>query len=165
MFLHRALFPFITISLPSICSAKPTDIFSLKKIAFEPLCAQACRVAIAESPLECTPNVPHVTSAQCYASNEPFLTTLALCIKIHCNKLSKSQVDDFWRRNAVGWASVQPPPKLSYEQALSSDTTEVTIRRGNPINSSSLINEYEYSQVVRLLSQWNQSESNHAIYA
>jgi hypothetical protein len=166
MSLRRVFVHSAALSLLPGCATEPTDIFNLRKIAFQPLCAQACRAVITNSPLECTSNTTHLTSAECYASNIPFLNTLALCIKTHCNDLSLSNIGEFWGRNAVGWDNLQPSPQYSYEEALGTGgTPAVTIRRGDPVNAVSLIDEEDYSQVLDLMSQWNDSEKSHAIYA
>lgn len=57
-------------------------------------------------------------SPECYATNDPFLQTVAWCISTHCDGISTSQFEEFWDLKIAGRMSIQPSPKYSYQKAL-----------------------------------------------
>lgn len=101
---------------------------------YDPPCAYMCRSSVSGWMLECPEDQYQVSAghhrrqhtmmmptAECYASNEPFLQTLAWCIHTHCsNNTAIAAIEAYWERNAPGNLLVQPLPNISYQDALAS---------------------------------------------
>ena len=86
----------------------------------------------------------------CYATNDPFLMSLAWCIKTHCpDDLAISQLEDFWEMNVAGRNEEQPLPKYSYQEAIARITTTPTTPYNSSLvlNGTELVDEYFYSMV------------------
>lgn len=102
---------------------------------YDPPCAYGCKGAVKAWSLDCgdfgTGGHSHdgtmaAPTPECYANNEPFLKTLAFCISVHCKGVAMSKIERFWETDLVGHQTVQPSPKISYQQALVSVTTPPT---------------------------------------
>ncbi|KAG7284023.1 hypothetical protein NEMBOFW57_010381 [Staphylotrichum longicolle] len=127
-------------------------------------CAYACRSSIAGWMLDC-PDAEHhdhghgesrgmmmmaMPSPACYASNDPFLTSLAWCIKTRCPEdIPNSLLERYWEMNAAGRKDVQPLPKYSYQDALARVTTPPTAVHNSSLvlNSTELVSDFFYSMV------------------
>ncbi|EAQ90388.1 hypothetical protein CHGG_02323 [Chaetomium globosum CBS 148.51] len=86
----------------------------------------------------------------CYATNDPFLMSLAWCIKSHCpDHLTISQLEEFWEMNVAGRNDEQPLPKYSYQDALARITTTptTTYNSSSVLNGTQLVDEFFYSMV------------------
>ncbi|KAF1994801.1 hypothetical protein P154DRAFT_526817 [Amniculicola lignicola CBS 123094] len=93
---------------------------------YDPPCAYACRDVVSGWTLDCDNNgggyanqSTKTPSPACYATNDPFLQTLAWCISHHCLGISVSKLGQYWDLNVAGHQRVQPSPKYSYQVALS----------------------------------------------
>ncbi|KAK3299525.1 uncharacterized protein B0H64DRAFT_337564 [Chaetomium fimeti] len=87
---------------------------------------------------------------ECYATNDPFLMSLAWCIKTHCpGDLTISQLEEFWEMNVAGRNEEQPLPKYSYQDALDRITaTPTTVYNSSLVlNGTELVSEYFYAMV------------------
>lgn len=124
-------------------------------------CAYACRSTMAMWMLEC-PDDPsahadmhagmmHHASPECFAANDPFLTSLAWCIKTHCadKDLSVSVLERFWEMNVAGRKDDQPLPKYSYQDALARIKVTPTGKYNSSLvlNETQLVDEFFYSMV------------------
>ncbi|KAL8339391.1 hypothetical protein RB601_005789 [Gaeumannomyces tritici] len=77
---------------------------------YAPVCAAACREAIAPALLACS---RVTTTPQCRASDASFLTTLAWCIRSTC-AAEPWELEKYWAEKATGGAV----PIWTYQQAL-----------------------------------------------
>jgi len=126
-------------------------------------CAYACRGSIAGWMLDCPDAAHHhherrammamaPPSPACYASNDPFLTSLAWCIKTHCPAdLPVSLLERYWEANVAGRMEDQPRPKYSYQDALARITAPPTTVYNSSLhvnlNGTQLVSEFFYSMV------------------
>lgn len=123
-------------------------------------CAYACRATMGSWMLDCTTSTSTPTdhsgmdmpmnkrdmmymappTPACYATNEPFLTSLAWCIYTHCPADTPiSELERYWEENVPGRMENQPKPKYSYQHALG-------MIEGDPQtvhNSSLMLNQTE----------------------
>jgi hypothetical protein len=140
------------------------DIFGLRKNIYVPRCAHACRTSIQESPLECSSIAG--TSEHCFASNEPYLQTLASCISTNCDDISNSEIDMFWNRYVVGWDLATPQPIYTYQTALGlAGQPSSILPFGKSLNQVSLVAENDYLIEYMSLADWNDSERYHTQFA
>lgn len=59
------------------------------------------------------------TSKECYASNTPWLTTLAHCINATCADVSKHILESYWAERATkSEAGNKVQPKWTYQETL-----------------------------------------------
>jgi hypothetical protein len=67
-----------------------------------------------------------MTWPECFASNEPYLTSMAFCVEQECSEFRYTflQLETFWATQATGDPKV--PPKWSYTEALSKVTQPPT---------------------------------------
>ena len=124
-------------------------------------CAYACRSSMASWMLTCSSDADMDMSdmsmmdsmtptPDCYATNDPFLTSLAWCIKTHCPQdLQMSQLEGFWEMNVAGRMDIQPLPKYSYQDALARIKTTPTKVHNTSfvLNNTELVSEFFYSMV------------------
>lgn len=103
-------------------------------IRFEnPACAFACRESISGAILQCSitdmgnmegmsgmddMSGGPMTDPECYATDDAFLRTLALCISTRCSSVSVWRLEQFWKGNVAGSDDTQPDPKETYQQTL-----------------------------------------------
>jgi hypothetical protein len=147
-----------------LSSAAGLNVFELEKSTFQPIVLHACRVALSDANLQCTADGK--TLPTCYATNRPFLCTLALCLQKHSQNVSEAQIDSFWSEFAVGWAEDQPQPSMSYLQALdAAGSPTMTIGRDSSIAKPSLLSEDNYLRAYRSISLWLRSESSQVTYS
>lgn len=108
---------------------------------YQPYCAFACRDVLAGCRLNCSSSSSledehhhrpralvrrhpgHVarfeTSAECRASGDAFLESLAWCLNTRCEHESVADLDRFWHADAVGSGGAhQPRPKYGYAESL-----------------------------------------------
>ncbi|KAF7593573.1 hypothetical protein BBP40_011193 [Aspergillus hancockii] len=139
---------------------------------YQPPCAHACRSSIT-NPLNCSMPSDHgmathwvveeSPSAECYATNDAFLQTLAYCLSLHCQAQANSAIQKYWEMNVAGSTQDQPLPKESYEQALQSITVRpnVTIHSSTVLESASLVSEELYDLNWHTLSVFEKMEITH----
>jgi hypothetical protein len=101
--------------------------FNDEQTNYDPLCAHACQRVLGTAMLSCSDvmdmghdmmAISPMTSATCYASDEPYLTSMAWCIHIKCaeDHIRTSKIDSFWERKITGDAKTEA--KWSYAEAL-----------------------------------------------
>ena len=141
-----------------------SDPFSLRHVPYTPVCAHACRLAIQSDTLECTPNGSTTTPPGCFASNEPYLTTLAYCISTKCASVPFAKLSAFWTKYAIGTSSNEPVPQISYKVALQkAGTPNVTAVEGQLLNATSIVPEESYQFQFNGLTSWNKAEDYHSV--
>jgi hypothetical protein len=134
------------------------DIFGLRKQIYIPRCAHACRAAIQQSPLECS--FKSRTSSQCFASNEPYLQTLAFCMSSQCPNSATPDFENFWSQYVVGWDQSTPAPIYSYETALQrAGKPNALLGYGKPLDQVSLVAPKDYLLADASLAKWNEAET------
>lgn len=127
---------------------------------YNPACAFACRDTVTGWMLDCDGSMNGEDhdhgdggmddmgwpSPECYATNDPFLQTLAWCISTHCQGVAMSQLEEFWTAYVTGRYAVQPSPKYSYQKALQLVTEPPTsiVSLSDVLNVPSLIDEEVY---------------------
>ena len=97
------------------------------------------------------------TSSECWATNDPYLTTLAYCMYVKCkdNHVPASKLEWFWETEATGQSTagqVLADPKWTYAEALAQvhSTPSVELDAGAQwLNDTSLVSEEVYQK------QWN----------
>ncbi|KAE8356182.1 ferric reductase [Aspergillus coremiiformis] len=142
---------------------------------YQPPCAFACRSTIT-NPLNCSMDaddgmhgswiVMKSPSPECYATNNPFLQTLAYCIYSHCQTRLNSTLQRYWEMNVAGNEQDQPLPKESYQQALQSIgfTPNATVHSSMVLSSASLVSEALYDLNWRTLTVFETVEISHERY-
>lgn len=97
---------------------------------YEPHCAFACRDVLATRRLACSSaeehhdkrhgghDSPFETSADCFASDEAFLGSLAWCLHSRCEHEEAATLESFWHADAVGSGAHQPSPEYGYQESL-----------------------------------------------
>lgn len=121
---------------------------------YDPGCAFACRDTVTSWMLDCgdagTGGSSHhadmemeTPSPLCYATNDPFLQTLALCISMHCKDSSVSKLESWWEQYVAGRQPGQPLPKISYQTALGNVKNVPTAIASEDLalNETSLVDE------------------------
>ena len=97
------------------------------------------------------------TSSECWATNEPYLTTLAYCMYVKCkdSHVPASKLGWFWETEATGQSTagqVLIGPKWTYAEALAQIQSPPTIEldaNAEQLNVTSLVSEEVYQK------QWN----------
>ncbi|KAF2016339.1 hypothetical protein BU24DRAFT_433400 [Aaosphaeria arxii CBS 175.79] len=121
---------------------------------YDPPCAFACRDVVTGWMLHCgdagTGGQSHhadmemeTPSPLCYATNDPFLQTLAWCISTHCQSETMSKLEGWWEHYLVGRQPGQPSPKISYQRALANvdEPPTTIISEDDYLNTTSLVDE------------------------
>ncbi|KAF2007501.1 hypothetical protein P154DRAFT_614840 [Amniculicola lignicola CBS 123094] len=124
---------------------------------YDPPCAYACRDLSTGWMLDCGDDHEAgqghhsdmemaTPSPNCYATNDPFLQTLAWCISTHCQNVKMSKLEKYWKMNVAGRQQVQPSPKYSYQVALARVTEPPTeiVDSEAVLNTTSLVDEESY---------------------
>jgi hypothetical protein len=130
---------------------------------YDPACAFMCRNSASGFMLDCPDDHHHhhhvdrkakrnahhhmMPSPECYATNDPFLQTLAWCIHTHCPEdLALSDIEQYWERNVAGNLNDQPSPKYSYQEALGrvDNEPQEVANASLVLNGTSLVDEWLY---------------------
>ncbi|KAF2873527.1 ferric reductase like transmembrane component-domain-containing protein [Massariosphaeria phaeospora] len=124
---------------------------------YDPVCAYACRDTVSAWMLDCgdagsgghshhSAMEMETPSPLCYATNDPFLQTLAWCISTHCKDVPISKLEQYWELNVAGRQSEQPSPKYSYQTALAMVTEPPTtvVDPEEILDVTSLVDEESY---------------------
>ncbi|KAK3324330.1 putative ferric-chelate reductase [Cercophora scortea] len=165
-------FPFVSIlvlalaapAVAHISSGRTGNGFIGYPIAmYNPTCAYACRDTVTSWTLNCTDSEDmsghdmsdmagmdmgsSSPSPECFATNDPFLQTLAWCISTHCTDEDIATLETYWQLNVAGRQAVQPLPKDSYQRALLKVTTPPTsvLDADAVLNEVSLVDEDAYA--------------------
>ncbi|KAI1370669.1 ferric reductase like transmembrane component-domain-containing protein [Hypoxylon crocopeplum] len=140
-----------------------------------PVCAYSCQYAFSSNPLVCadeesfsmdgmdgmdgmdmsdsqtgttlSQNVSAMPSSTCHAESEPFLTSVAWCIKNKCSSTPAWKIEKWWQSYVVGNMPTDPSPSLSYGAALALVTSppNITCASGQTLNETSLTDETYYN--------------------
>jgi len=127
---------------------------------YDPLCAESCIRSLSSYTLDCSDtdggHSGHMhgssTSNECYASNTPFLTSVAWCFSIKCGEydIPASTLQAFWEKSVTGSSKVAA--KWTYPVALAQVESPPTYQLNGSeplLNVTSLVSPKAY------LSQWN----------
>jgi hypothetical protein len=167
---------FYIVSFLPQCWAVGNGLIGFGKAMYPPPCAHACRAAIDSSPLRCTPEHEHSTGHshssptpdECFATDEVFLQTLALCISSRCADQSASSLETYWENHLVGGSTVKltPKPAMSYAEALQSITVkpDVVHEYGEPLNITQLVSSDDWESQYNGLSLFEETEVGHEKY-
>jgi len=143
---------------------------------YNPTCAFACRYTVTAWPLDCPGEESHhgggshsmhgSPSPQCYATHDPFMQTLALCISKHCEGVSAARLEKYWELNVPGRNRIQPLPKYSYQDALRLIDKPITaiLDSEEVLASPSLVDEEVYQSNFRTQLNFEQQENRHSLY-
>jgi hypothetical protein len=121
---------------------------------YDPYCAMACLRSFSSLMLDCSDGGESVgmhaimTSSTCWASNTPYLTSLAWCMHDKCSEeleIPNSKLEAFWESDATGQQSAgvkTVKPKWSYAEALAEVKGKPTIQltsEGMDLNATALV--------------------------
>ncbi|KAF9741500.1 hypothetical protein PMIN06_007313 [Paraphaeosphaeria minitans] len=134
---------------------------------YKPNCAFSCRAAISSCTLNCSTmmemegmdmtmdDMMMETSAECYASDDAFLQTMAYCLSQKCEGVQKWELEKYWEDNIPGTNAVQPSPKWTYQESLDrvSSAPNETVIGGDSLNQTMLVSEDDW------LANWNAQDS------
>ncbi|OTA61546.1 hypothetical protein K449DRAFT_465632 [Hypoxylon sp. EC38] len=136
-----------------------------------PVCAYACQNSFSSNPLVCTDDAPFgddemdgvgmgssqdgmtlpqnvsaMPSSTCHAESEPFLTSVAWCIRMKFRNTFVWQIEKWWQSYVVGNQPTDTPPGLSYGTALALVTSppNATCMGGQILSETSLADEMLY---------------------
>jgi hypothetical protein len=123
---------------------------------FNPACASACAIPAQQGSLTCsTPGgmtfkenlMFMLTSPGCYASNTPYLTTVAYCIKQNCQGENIDLLEHFWRVKMTQTEG-EVVPKWTYQQALLqvNGTPTGMVASMAPLNRTMLVSNATWSK-------------------
>ncbi|KAF2000908.1 ferric reductase transmembrane component 4 [Amniculicola lignicola CBS 123094] len=142
-----------------------------------PNCAFACRSTFSSAVLTCTDHDHEggghshgagPTSPECYASDEPWLTTLAYCIKSTCADYNVPawQLEKYWADKCTNDQAVQP--KWTYQQTVEelAKVPAPTKELGEEemLNFTALYNAETWEGYRGTLSHFENAETRHSRY-
>ncbi|KAJ3126200.1 hypothetical protein HK100_010391 [Physocladia obscura] len=138
---------------------------------YQPYCPFACLFVLSGVELNCSTTTDMdgmsmaETSSQCYATDNSYLQTLALCISTYCTDMTVSEIETFWEYQASFSGSNQPPIKESYQAALAAikTTPELTFS-GTVLNQTMIIDDSSYQPYWNALSVFQDGEVKHETY-
>ncbi|EFQ33687.1 ferric reductase like transmembrane component [Colletotrichum graminicola] len=153
---------------------------------YQPLCAYSCRVVLSGSALNCSTMgnegglpMPR-TPAECFATDDAFLTSMALCLQSRCTDLPAWKIEKYWHnteasiRNShrrldepgVHVVAKPPVPKWTYQQALAQVQGSVTsiLAYGEPLNRTSLVADFQYQLQYETMEMFERMETHHEKY-
>lgn len=137
---------------------------------YNPVCGYACHDAISAAPLSCTPmesmhghsGMSMSTPPECYAIDEPFLTTLAYCMNATCgSELAIWQREKYWAEKVTGDPNVLP--KWDYSETLER-VTKVPTETFDPMSegvlkSTLLVDKVTYETQSRFMVMFDHIEA------
>lgn len=149
--------------------------FGEQAVGYFPYCATACNRALGSNYLSCSFDgyVPggmmNSDSASatpaCRANNIPFLSSLAYCIRTHCD-YDLGVIETWWAAKASGTGGAFVPLKFSYQEALmlvSTPPTQVITPKEN-LTTTMLADETIYANQYGTLYSVNREEYVHVKY-
>ena len=106
-----------------------------------------------------------MTSPDCYASDDAFLTSLAYCFKVNCPNLPLWQLEQYWADAASGVPAV--PPKWSYQTALDhvNGTPSAEYTAPDTLNSTMLVPHMAYHTWSRFMPVLDHNSAKMYIYS
>ncbi len=132
--------------------------------AYDPYCAMSCLRSLYSLLLSCSSEgdtvgmVTNPTSSACWASDTPYLTSLAWCMHSMCAEFAvpNSKLEWFWETEATGQSTAGAqlvPPKWSYAIALANVSPQPPAHQlkadATTLNATSLVSPDVY------ITQWN----------
>lgn len=107
-----------------------------------------------------------VPSPECYASNDPFLQTVAFCVSTHCDDVPLWELEQWWSRRLTGRAADLPKPKQSYQEALAKVVARPnsTTPSDEMLMETSLVDEETYLANYNGNGAFEKNESTHVRY-
>lgn len=145
---------------------------------YKPNCAFACRSSFGSAMLTCsTDDHSHgahnhgtgPTPPDCRANDDPWLTTLAFCIKSKCPNVSPWKLEKYWAEKCTGDPSVQP--KWTYAETLveleknGDPTKELNLEEEMPLlNFTAKFNEETWEAFRGTLFHFEYAETMHSRY-
>lgn len=132
---------------------------------YDPVCAMACVRSLYTLGVSCSAGggtlgmIALTTTPECWATNDPYLTSLAYCMKAECAKYNilNSKFESFWELQATGQSNAgvkTVPAKWSYAEALAqlSSPPNVTLAaKATWLNQTSLVNPVTYMAQYNVL--------------
>ncbi|PKS05943.1 hypothetical protein jhhlp_007776 [Lomentospora prolificans] len=142
---------------------------------YDPPCAYACRASIV-NPLECpmdhdmhtgddaSSHMSMGPSAECYATNEHFLHSMAWCIHERCEGLQMSELEEYWELNIPGRNRIQPFPRISYQEALAevTEAPKEVIESDATLNTTTAVSDEVYWSQYNTLVAFEEVEAKHS---
>ncbi|CAG8408234.1 unnamed protein product [Penicillium salamii] len=119
---------------------------------YDPVCATTC-AEVVPTRLQCPKSDDggsylSTPSPECLATNEPYLTSMAWCIHVHCgDEVEIFNIESWWRLNIPGRQVDQPVPKMTYQHALSLIETPPTeiLEKGAVLNRTVTVSNESYN--------------------
>ncbi|WVQ62150.1 uncharacterized protein L199_000288 [Kwoniella botswanensis] len=109
-----------------------------------------------------------MATPECIATNTPFLQTAAYCMKTHCDSsVTIAAIEQWWWMNIVGTMPDQPDPSMTYQETLSSLSTDpnATLAEDEPLSKGVLVDEDSYIAMSYSLVNFQLAETRHAKYS
>ncbi|KAJ4295254.1 hypothetical protein N0V90_007265 [Kalmusia sp. IMI 367209] len=146
---------------------------------YKPNCAFSCRAAISSCTMNCSTmmemdgmdmsmgDMMMETSADCYATDDAFLKTMAYCISTKCQGLAKWELEKYWKDNIPGTSAVQPDPKWTYQETLDRITSppNETVVGGDSLNRTMLVSEDDWQANWNAQDAFEEAEGKHEKYS
>lgn len=168
----------VALAFAQLCAAAHIESFKLPGYGFswyDPPCAFACYNALSGAPLSCSSmdrsggghsHGSGPTTPECRANDTPFLTTLAFCMKEHCDKegISTWRRERYWNDHITGDSGVLP--KWDYTEALA-HIREAPIEMFNAsemLTGTVLLSEMAYSMQSNFNVNFDHLEGLQATY-
>lgn len=146
---------------------------------YKPPCAYACKDSIS-NPLNCDDHHEHdmrlvrrmggmdmeMPSPECYATNEPYLQSLAYCMSVRCADVELWKLERFWKMNVAGRKLHQPTPNMSYQEALESiaQAPAEVVPAEEMLHAATLVDEETYISSFNGNHAFEINEGRHSRY-
>ncbi|KAF2628434.1 hypothetical protein BU25DRAFT_409995 [Macroventuria anomochaeta] len=158
-------------------SSTATALIGYPIMMYNPNCAFACRDIFSSAILICSGH-DHVTGAhshgqgatspECYASDTPWLTTLANCINKTCTDVAPWELEKYWTERVTG-RSMGVTPKWTYQETLvQMQGTEPPSRQldeGEMLDFTAAFDEETWESTRGALQYFESAERTHSRYA
>lgn len=135
-------------------TAGASGLTGITYFPYSPYCAMTCLRSFSSLMLSCSRMVGMdvSTSTECWASNTPYLTSVAYCISIKCadGDYLASTLEAFWEENITGQSSdgvFTVPAKWTYQQSLENIASPPTM----DLNVTSLVAPATYQSQYNTL--------------
>lgn len=141
----------------------------------KPRCAFACRDVLSSSMLACSESMDvsgmemHMSSdtlPECYATDDPFLKTLAYCMSTHCQDVAIWALEKYWNMNVAGTLPNQPILKATYQQTFSDMGTDPTdtLVINEELDKTMFVSQEDYEGSYNAQGVFEEMEGNHERY-
>lgn len=181
----RVAISFFVLSLSGIIQngrAAESGIMGFGLSLYQDLCCQTCHDSLSALYLNCTTFPTHegmdmstdmdmdmemdmmpMTSDECYATNTPWLQTMAYCIQQNCNadRYSADKQAKCFSTHAVAGAS---EPTFHDSLPAKAPTVELSVD-AMWLNTTSLVNKDTYNSIFGTLKEFTRQEYMHTRYS